>query len=362
MASSGFDTAIQSNSSRELEWKITGRAYRFSQPCQSQSASRLLQLPPELRIKILRMLLRSSAPLAPLLEEKQKPDERHSFDLSGQVLATCQVLHKDASMILYKENILTIKVVPADQDWGLECYVVDARMDLVHEPHDLPLTEYDLLSIARSSNPKTHFEECYEGLSQISNVRVILQPAYATRDIAFITCMVLQDLLRGKNVTFMTKISKHAKHDKSEDGTWLLPCRMLRCQHIIFEGHEESCEALVQEVTSSDEPPKDLFLLWTRTIQCVGKLPKVNGQSFDHGDRAMYKFFPRLRSAVFVRDAPTAHNCVTEILKEAIIWNRRYAKQEKAEAKTRYVHRLEMIEALKQCSADVLVETNTTGD
>lgn len=91
----------------------------FTQPCNPQSASRLIQLPAELRLKIMRMLHQNVGPLDSTAvlptstydysQHDSKDAERPLVELSAQTLACCQVLKKEASSILYEENTLAIQ-------------------------------------------------------------------------------------------------------------------------------------------------------------------------------------------------------------------------------------------------------------
>lgn len=83
----------------------------FSQPRLSQNASPLLALPAELRLKILRNLLKEeSLPVAYYLEDSSRESVERALSLSAQVLRCCQTLYLEGLDILYNENILCINV------------------------------------------------------------------------------------------------------------------------------------------------------------------------------------------------------------------------------------------------------------
>jgi len=96
------------------------REQRFERPCNPQTSCKLLLLPSELRLKILRMLHRATETLNSYnvlhIQRQHRHDhveackdaERSLFELSGQALACCQQLETEASAILYGENILVI--------------------------------------------------------------------------------------------------------------------------------------------------------------------------------------------------------------------------------------------------------------
>lgn len=89
----------------------------FRSPVQSQSSSPFLQLPAELRVRVLRNLLKSEskelhagcavrcAESATFCEDKYHPGNQ----LLSQISRCCQSLYREGSAILYGENILQIR-------------------------------------------------------------------------------------------------------------------------------------------------------------------------------------------------------------------------------------------------------------
>lgn len=76
----------------------------------NQHESSLLQLPTELLCKILRMLLRhhDRLPFRLKYASGKYPELPGWIDLSSQMLASCQVLYKEAYHILYRENVVRV--------------------------------------------------------------------------------------------------------------------------------------------------------------------------------------------------------------------------------------------------------------
>lgn len=92
----------------------------FAKRRDPQSASTLMTLPAELRLKILRMLLKKGDVLAsfrqylgadeqPYTEEHQQRYSKNVLSLSAQIVVCCQMLHEESLAILYKENTVSIE-------------------------------------------------------------------------------------------------------------------------------------------------------------------------------------------------------------------------------------------------------------
>jgi len=115
-----------------------------------QNSSKLLQLPAEIRLKILR-LLHKAAQLLDLgnsvgiaLEHLEYNStcnaDRSIFEFSGQVLACCQQLETKGSSILYGENRLAIKCAAAGSMNALHIHCLGAHIHFARclRDHDEP--------------------------------------------------------------------------------------------------------------------------------------------------------------------------------------------------------------------------------
>lgn len=82
--------------------------FRLAQ--ENQHASQLVQLPTELRVKILRMLLRHDdrLPLGRIWHSLPGHVGSYCVELSSQILSACQVLYGEAYHVLYRENIIPV--------------------------------------------------------------------------------------------------------------------------------------------------------------------------------------------------------------------------------------------------------------
>lgn len=85
----------------------------WSQPRDGQTESRLLQLPLELRLKVLRYLHISDELFQALDVPNDYPSacvNRDTVQLSTQALQTCQQLYQECCEVLYGENVISVNV------------------------------------------------------------------------------------------------------------------------------------------------------------------------------------------------------------------------------------------------------------
>ena len=128
---------------------------------------------------ILRMALPFHFPFGTPWGKKENARVReHGFNLSAQLLATCQVLHKEASPVLYEEGVLELEVWSALSNDTPVCIALDAYIPLPEKPEDLPDGEQRLLRLLIAGEPEEYglFEECYKGVSQEYRMS-ILEPS-----------------------------------------------------------------------------------------------------------------------------------------------------------------------------------------
>ena len=124
-----------------------------------------MQLPAELRLKILRNLLKQSHPLHTIsrtLPLKGRLD-RSKFDdnvsISAQILRCCQQFYSEGYQVLYNENVLEILICEdyyyAEERlslYGLSfiCEILGGRVAILDEFEELREYPFDLLSRAQS--------------------------------------------------------------------------------------------------------------------------------------------------------------------------------------------------------------------
>jgi len=263
---------------------------RFTQPRITQGASRLVHLPPELLLRVLRLLLKHPGSLKPLdIEDSPNPDTADGHvpvvELSAQLLATCQLLHDEAWPILYGENTLRIvcqSVLPHYHS----CYVLGAGIELHCNADDMPAGDYNLLSLSqphvRSCHLTDRFVRYYDGLSRVQNVELVVGHSLAEE--LFIACRAIHPLVRGKNVLIklLPKSTRSLLENYEASAIQCLEsyrlkgCRIFRCRSIEFEGNKSDVSALVGEIEGSTDPPRDMFPLWQEAEEYIMAMPPVD--------------------------------------------------------------------------------------
>lgn len=182
-----------------------------------QSQSPLLDLPAELRVKILRYVLRKEGPITSLKEVQVNSHPDSNFHeiydanamLSAQILRTCQQLHEEAEQILYKENILFIcyngnrfgSRGPDDLCHNLD-FSINLSASRIEELSGTFVTIQDYF-VGRESTMGPYTVSRYSQLMKFQHYR--LKICYSCRESILTACRVLQPLLLDKDVTLMSR-------------------------------------------------------------------------------------------------------------------------------------------------------------
>lgn len=99
----------------------------FSQSQNDQLTSPIIRIPAEVRVKILRYLLKSEDFLDNDIKAGFRPFSK-PFNLSAQILLTCQTLHKEGTEILYEEYTCVIEFSTHQSNLVLD--VLDMQVNL----------------------------------------------------------------------------------------------------------------------------------------------------------------------------------------------------------------------------------------
>ncbi|KAK5084873.1 hypothetical protein LTR70_007815 [Exophiala xenobiotica] len=382
---------------------------QFERPYDPQESSRLLRLPSELRLKILRLLHKAEKPLnsceaIPITQsslnghaEALEDAESSIFELSGQVLACCQQLEIEASAILYGENVLRMRCTATSDVHLLNIHCLGAHiqferrlpyLNYEEEIHNFMsaysgLQVYDLISkLPRfNKNPHSHVYSVVEGLlvyrfiknfhqlSKIRNIRLVVQ--YHGETDVFMACIALRAMLLDKNVVLVPRMTASGAHIIQDGGGVvnpqlenLNPCRMLRCRSITFESNL-SLARLVDEIVSEKEV--DLFFGWPGLMRLIRSLP----QRTDRNLQRLYfvhvqehsTTFNKLQIAVLRVNAIDAKIYSARLLQQISKWNEEVAEQKAVEAKGRYEfviaqtrkHKERIRQQVKELDAEVRV-------
>lgn len=220
-----------------------------------QTGSRFLQLPAEVRLIILRQLLRSDKPIYSL-GSTDDIEYFNSIQRSTQLLRTCQLLHNEGLAILYYENTLCVDFMAYDPDSEEEtvhyCGILQMFLPV---PEKLKGSEEELLSLIKYATPKRAadcddsglmMQHCDDLVKQWGTLRKFnrfqIRVQYATQQVVFSASRMLQDLLQNKDVKFTLNVvdadDEYRVPETEFDKTasqMLRSCRILRCTSMEFE-------------------------------------------------------------------------------------------------------------------------------
>lgn len=253
-------------------------------------------LPAEIRIKILRYLLRSGELIRSQVDfiatecDTKAEFEFSSLEFSTQILQTCQLLYAEASGILYRESTLVIdlnmlyghcKSYPPTPV-AYYCFLgvqVSARSNLTYAAQSLglPLPQ-DLVErkkvtkhvMSRKERPQYRgrqddFEsrttldswiEAYTFLTRFHKFQVFFDLQRAPDEI-LLFCRRFHAAFLNKDVA-MTAVPNMSM-PASTMSARLLPCRVLRCQSLRFDLPTEVDVNEIVHTVTSQEPMLDTY-------------------------------------------------------------------------------------------------------
>lgn len=308
----------------------------FEQPCNAQVASPLMCLPAELLNRIYRNLFICAEPLEAVEATDGSNNESYNgiVELSGQALACCQRLYKEASPLLYEQNTLLIRYKSIPD--SVECHVLSAQIDLYTSARDPPEDEFGLWSYTQRNhrdNPQLATARLLRhspSLALIRNVRVYIEYRYGFE--MLIVCKTLQDLLLDKEVVIS---AVYLEHDPLEaDLQHLKSCSMFRCRSIQFETKDKHDMAPLVRVIVSRKPVTDLYSFWNEFMLSVGKLCSAYKESFYGWQSQKGDHLSRLEEALCENDAAEFERETSIIQAQAIMFVKEKAQKQKVAEKT----------------------------
>ncbi|KAK5954653.1 hypothetical protein OHC33_004377 [Knufia fluminis] len=343
---------------------------KFERPCDNQAASPLMRLPAELRNKIYRNLFVCAEPLeaANPLDVAEPPEAAEAakaanggnvesyngiVELSGQALACCQRLHKEASPLLYEQNTLSIlyKWIPD----SVECHVLSAQIDLYTFAETPPAGEVGLWSYVQREHkdypqPATaRLLQHYPSLALVRNVQVVIEYCYGIE--MFVACKTLQDLLLDKEVVITALASENDPLgvDMQRD---LKGCSMFRCRLIKFEMEGEYDMSPLVKVIVSEEPVADLYSPWKEFMDSVRKMQSAYKQGFYHWQFSRGDHLSHLNQALRENDAAKFRVEISIMQAQAIMFVKQRAQEQKETEKAASEARLAEVDS----TADVMID------
>lgn len=259
----------------------------FEQPQHPQNQSQLLSLATEIRLKILRYLLKfEGGEIKDFITLDMTENEYYKhLDRSAQILATCQQLLWEGRDVLHGENELVISVKSSassmvhlhlrDTDLALPGYDDDLLNDVPDNYADIP--EFDAgfssfhgpvqwrLKCCTPAGLKIHEhldEEYMMWLKQFKKVKVDMCFNSQQVHTLFVVCRALKDFVRDKAVVFRfaTKLDAEGQVVEPADKDLCSVFEILRCKSFKLENYPMT-ERLIK-IIESDSKPLDLYQEW----------------------------------------------------------------------------------------------------
>lgn len=344
----------------DLLINLLGTLSTFKKPRHTQNQSRLVSLPVELRVKVLRTLLVAGEPILSLAHYAARINTRYkgaekrykeSVNLSAQIMPTCQDLYVEAKGILYEEN--TISVNPTTHEFGsirfrrrrnpVACAMLDAVVgipDLIEECEPIQ----DLVKNQEQKDPqqgakllkqwREHFLRLYPALEQFRHWRIEFD---ITFDFLAHFVRTLSKLLLGKRVTIAFHGDLELRVLSLKSARMLGPLKLLRCEHItIQDNFHAPVRHEIETVVESQLPIVDLYKEYAEFRKLLQKLPEQGPDMHQRGwlySHAGSQLDASMNTAV-TRCAATEFEAYKKLaLNDAVAWNEKASrlKIEKAE-------------------------------
>lgn len=297
----------------------------FEKHPDEQFSSRLLRLPVEIRLKILRSLMRKPIPICSRLQSGYAENYLDGLALSSQLLRSCQRIYHEGLNILYNENTLSILCQPAGMG-SISCGVLHLIVRAYHVLQYMgsSIHDTDLLSVAKRKLEQEHpiartkdaleLLPIYNSLLRFKRVQVHFECGQAEHDA--ICVLLVRLILKGKQVI----ISDPPNSFNYES------LKALRCSSIVIQKktQPEGIEKIVSLVTSS-EPVEDIIEPWLNLLEVTHRLP---GRARDLFDWMFVDEMNELLRAVVKFDVQLVKELTNGIIKLALEWNAECAKSE----------------------------------
>ena len=259
-----------------------------------QAGSRLIQLPAEIKLLILRNLLRLYKPFYSQDHggDRDREDYTDIIQKSAQLLCTCQLLYHEGNAILYGENTMFLRVTAAPSAGGhrhMDIEVLNCEIEVVAYKDTLDLHDslFDLIrkrvdmypdpnESSREALMEKAFLAMYPTLTMFNNFELFLC------HVDQVGLFYIVRLLRGLffNVHLAIDNFSDGEHKPFAPSTTVNSLRYLRLASLQFKTEDVS-SALLDAVTRRHHVT-DTWPIWRRFREdLVSALPRVDNQYFD---------------------------------------------------------------------------------
>ncbi|KAK5069295.1 hypothetical protein LTR64_008410 [Lithohypha guttulata] len=259
--------------------------------------SRLLELPAEIRLKILRYLHKSSDPIR--AGNKLKEGSRHTeanpnyaddVQLSAQALRVCRMLNREGTEVLYWENTLNLSCFSREGGDLLTLSTLDAtaqlRLDTIVNSAHRPMLKETELDYTGLNGPTV-----YQKLSVINSFRM-LELDMLLDDIdplgVYTTVWYVRNIFHNKKLVIRFSASDL---DEQDVAPMLSPLLGLRCARLEFsiQYHNQPRfftvnERLTQRITDtvqSNEPVVTYHVDFGKVYQRIKMAERTGRRSFE---------------------------------------------------------------------------------
>lgn len=243
-----------------------------------QNDSPLIGLPTELRTKILRMLLKSDAPLYSKEECKRgldvverdktlsqrvsnkdedsikKGEYRKTTSLSSQVLRTCQQLYLEGCEVLYDENTICI-LIEEELDMifrNCKVSILDHTLDIPSQLEDIGRKQRDTFrsSLGRGAS--------YPSMDKFGRIRITSSRTsdtirYGTTETLAMAYRRFAEFCKDKYVDLSFAKDDRILHGREVELYFDLDAlRCIRCNSVSLPGNSDKMTRTIQKLTSAD--------------------------------------------------------------------------------------------------------------
>lgn len=326
----------------------------FRQRRMAQVQSPLLRLPAEMRVKILRNILKSDQPLYSM--EKYRHESPKNFKkvrrlyyaqlrLSSQFLCTCQQVKDEGEQVLYGENVLCI-LYRCDMRWdsrvshgsiGSDCHILRwstklPKIDCAMEDHMSqsrgPGSDLHCWNPCLCHNFKEDMPYAAPDSTRFHRVRVDLH--YNDIYAIFTASRSLFPLLENKSVLLQAiPDSQSSDLEPDKNASLLRACRVFRCQSLkvdcsLLRDVDLDEIAAIERVVGSEESVDDYHKDYLEFVEDV--IPKLIADPWDelsHIDSfqdSAIELLADLETAVYEYDSERYRITKQEIITAARLW------------------------------------------
>ena len=322
-----------------------------------------MQLPAELRLKILRFLLRSAVPIYNLDDRSAKTQHEYvelhqkleaQTKLSAQLLRVCQQLHHEGLPILYSENVLEITWSDASLSARAhcdDCYLCNILTYQIHYAvycgKDPFWDELEVLTTREypfgHSDTRDSLVAAYPTIGRFQKFHVIVD-VDDSHDI-FYACRALRGLLHNKIVQLRFDTANGFDQEHLHYIEPYLHC--LRCEDIMVDCRLTNDWTPTRGIITSKTDFIDTWASWMNFSEhIVGNLQEIEEKPFRNQYKKLYE---RTREAASTYANEDYEKHKVTLLEKAQAWTEEWYASEVAQLDAR---KMDMMQVLAEAASE----------